>query len=256
MGWTEADLTAEVLEAPRRAFAPWAEISVIERPGVLQLVTPALRQGGLNQVAHFDVDAARAEEEIDAALARFAAHGVRFRWPVDPTSRPGDLAERLARRGLRSAWVRGMWREVAPWSSSAGPEELCVEEVGPATVDEFNSTTAQGWGMSAEPLEGYHRAVLAAAGAHRMYLARWNGRPAGTAGLVAFARSVYLIGAVVLPSFRERGVYRALVNERLRFAAARGLRLATSHALEASSAPLLERLGFRSFCRFPSFSGP
>src|SRR5690242_14664298 len=106
----------EVLEAPRRAFIPLPDTQVIERPGWLQLVTPSLRQGGLNEVAFSALDEQVADTVIDETLALYRRLGLRFRWTVGPDSRPADLAERLARRGLRQSEVLGMIRgtEQAP----------------------------------------------------------------------------------------------------------------------------------------------
>ena len=59
---------------------------------------------------------------------------------------------------------------------------------------------------------------------------------------------------MVLPHARGRGLYRALVARRLREAARDGIALATSHAQADSSAPILARMGFATFCRFPVFS--
>jgi GNAT superfamily N-acetyltransferase len=59
----------------------------------------------------------------------------------------------------------------------------------------------------------------------------------------------------VLPRFRGRGLYRALVGARLADARARGIALATAHAREETSAPLLEKMGFETVCRFPVFHG-
>jgi GNAT superfamily N-acetyltransferase len=67
--------------------------------------------------------------------------------------------------------------------------------------------------------------------------------------------AAYLIGGVVLPELRGRGVYRALVRARLE--AVRGrLSLATTHAREATSAPILERLGFRTAFRYSVLTAP
>jgi len=59
----------------------------------------------------------------------------------------------------------------------------------------------------------------------------------------------------VLADYRGRGLYRALVQARLAHARARGITLATSHAHEATSAPILETLGFETVCRFPMYFG-
>jgi hypothetical protein len=54
---------------------------------------------------------------------------------------------------------------------------------------------------------------------------------------------------LITPSFRHGGF-----NE-VADAGARGITLATSRAGENSSAPLLERLGFATVCRFTSYTG-
>jgi GNAT superfamily N-acetyltransferase len=244
----------EVVEAPRRAFLPLPDTQVIERHGWLQLVTPSLRQGGLNEVAFSALEETEAEAVIDETLALYRRLGVRFRWTVGPGSRPMDLAERLARRGLRQSETLGMVRETSGLPAEVGGD-ITVEEVSERTVGELSRTMAEGWEMEVGQVEPYNRMVLAQAErGHRLFLARDQGTPVGTAGLATFERSVYLMGGVVLPAFRGRGVYRALVTARLRYAAERHLPYATSHARASTSAPLLERLGFETLCRFAVFS--
>ncbi|WNG47692.1 GNAT family N-acetyltransferase [Archangium minus] len=251
--WSER--LREVLEPPRRAFIPLPDTQVIERPGWLQLITPSLRQGGLNEVAYSALDEKEADAVIDETLEVYRRLGLRFRWSVGPDSRPADLAERLERRGLRRSETLGMIRGTA--EAPASPEgDVTVEQVDERTVEEYSRTMVEGWEMDdPAPLLAFNRLVLADPNdRHRLFLARYRGSPAGTAGLVAFERSVYLLGGVVLPAFRERGLYRALVTARLRYAAGRGIPFATSHARASTSAPLLERLGFETLCRFPMFS--
>ncbi|HYO54751.1 GNAT family N-acetyltransferase [Archangium sp.] len=251
---TGSERLREVLEAPRWAFLPLPDTQVIERPGWLQLVTPSLRQGGLNEVAFSALDEKEADTVIDETLELYRRLGLRFRWNVGPDSRPADLAERLARRGLRQTEVQGMIRGTAAVPVDA-EGDVTVEEVGEHTVEEFSRTMAEGWEMDPAPIAAYNRTVLAWPDRrHHLFLARYRGAPAGTAGLVAFERSVYLLGGVVLPAFRGCGLYRALAAARLRYAAERDIPFATSHARASTSAPLLERLGFETLCRFPVFS--
>lgn len=251
---TGGERLREVLETPRRAFLPLPDTQVIERPGWLQLITPSLRQGGLNEVVFSALDAQEADTVIDETLALYRRLELRFRWNVGPDSRPVDLSERLARRGLRQSEVLGMLRETS--AAPLVPEgAITVEEVDELTVAEYSRTMAAGWEMDPAPLEVLNRSVLAhPERRHRLFLARYRGAPAGTAGLVTFERSVYLLGGVVLPAFRQRGLYRALVASRLRYAAERRIPFATSHARADTSAPLLARLGFETLCRFRVFS--
>ena len=57
----------------------------------------------------------------------------------------------------------------------------------------------------------------------------------------------------MLPEARGKGAYQALVDARLRYAAAQGIPLATSQAKADTSAPILERLGFRQEGLFRSY---
>jgi GNAT superfamily N-acetyltransferase len=251
---TESERLREVLEVPRRAFIPLPDTRIIERPGWLQLITPSLRQGGLNEVVLSILDEKEADTLIDETIETYRRLGLRFRWSVWPDSRPMDLAERLERRGLRRTEAHGMIRGTAEAPVDADGD-ITVEEVDEDTVGEYSRTMAEGWEMEPASLEAFNRFVLAhPERSYRLFLARYRGAPAGTAGLIASKRSVYLAGGVVLSAFRGRGLYPALVAARLRHAAERNIPFATSHARVSTSAPILERLGFETLCRFPMFS--
>ena len=88
-----------------------------------------------------------------------------------------------------------------------------------------------------------------ATGRFHFFLARVAGEAAGTAGYITRSKSVYLVGGNVLERFRGRGLYRALLDVRLSRAAAAGFALATTQAREATSAPILETLGFETLYR-------
>ncbi|HYO65694.1 MAG TPA: hypothetical protein VEU33_06390, partial [Archangium sp.] len=81
---TRAERLREVLETARRAFIPLPDTQVIERPGWLQLITPSLRQGGLNEVAYSALDEKEADAVIDETLEQYRRLGLRFRWSVGP----------------------------------------------------------------------------------------------------------------------------------------------------------------------------
>jgi len=254
-GWDAPALLEEVLACPRRAFVPMPGLRVVERPGWQQLVTPWLKDGGLNGVSLSVLETSEADAVIDATIAEYRALGLRFRWSVHPGSAPADLAERLAARGLAPQVVVGLARltEDVP---EAAPHGVEVVEVGRERVDEFTRVAAQGWECAPEPFGWVNRAsVEHPASSVRLYLAQLHGVPMATAGTHLFPRSAYLLGGVVLPEARGRGLYRALVNARLRDAAAHGLGLATTQALEQTSAPLLEHMGFVPVCRFPVYHG-
>lgn len=276
-GWTTAALLDEALVAPRRAIVPMDDTQIDERLGWYRILTPSLRHGGLNEVAECVIAESGADRVIDDTLALYRAHGVRFRWTVAPGSAPADLRERLLRRGLTETRSRAMWRSTASRASSVGEAHASspllataattastglvgrtvieVSRVDLTTLPTFTRVLSEGWSMDPAPIATLHERCLGHRdGRWHFFLASIDGVPAGAAGYAALERSAYLVGGVVLPGVRGRGLYRALVDARMDHARARGLGIATSVARELTSAPALERLGFETIALFSSFS--
>ena len=55
------------------------------------------------------------------------------------------------------------------------------------------------------------------------------------------------MAGVTLPAFRGRGLYRSLLAARCKLARANGATLALTKGRVETSAPILERAGFRSY---------
>ena len=131
---------------------------------------------------------------------------------------------------------------------------LKVHRVGAESIDDFNDVMMRGWGLKSRVLCDYNSHVLKQAPARNpLFLATLDGMPAGVASYFKFSKSVFMVGAVVLPEYRRQGIYRALVRARQQHALADGIQWATTHAMVESSAPLLESLGFTTVCRFRSY---
>ncbi|MBK7829936.1 GNAT family N-acetyltransferase [Nannocystis sp.] len=254
---SDAEVLHEALVRPRDAHVAYPGIREIHRPGWSQRITPAFARGGFNSVDLAVLADADADAVIDATIAEYDALGIRFRWTVGPDSRPHDLGERLLRRGLRRHEVAVMAAPLAA-ITIRGTQPLAgltVERVDLANVDRYAHTVATGWDADPVPLAAYERAVLTGRDdRHPAFLARLGGVPVGAANCALFDRSAYLMGAVVLPTFRGRGVYRALIAARLQVIAAHGLRLVTTQALRTSSAPILARLGFVTVAEIASYA--
>lgn len=254
-GWTNEALLEEALGGPWKVPSPAADTRTIERIGWRQRITPSLRQGGLNEVAFAQMSDAEADAIIDRTIAEYADAGIRFRWAVTPGSTPHDLADRLAARGFARVNVRAMARDLSPIAHSLPPGSR-VERVDHATVGEYTEVMAEGWSMDAGPLLPLHRGMLERGGVYRLFLAREGHAAVGVAAYSVTPRAAYQMGAVVLPAFRGRGHYAALVAARLAESAAEGLEIATSQAREETSAPILEKLGFVTVATFPIFTSP
>jgi len=78
-------------------------------------------------------------------------------------------------------------------------------------------------------------------------LARLDGHPVSTGGFTLVGEYARLWGAATIPAARGRGAYRAVLAERMRCAAEMGATTALVKGRIATSAPILERLGFRRF---------
>ncbi|MDP3155575.1 MAG: GNAT family N-acetyltransferase [Archangium sp.] len=254
-GWSAAEVEHELIEPPTRAFVRFPALEVVSRPDWAQLTCQLFPAGGFNEVSRAKLSDESADRLIDETLAHYANRGLTFRWSVMPGSTPSDLAARLAARGLESTEIAGMACATAlDHPPSPG---VTVQEIGLDRLDDYSRIMAQGWGAPLGALNDYHHVALSdPQRAQRFFLATCEGEPAAVASATIFPRSIYLLGAVVLPRFRRRGVYGALIAARLSLARTLGIPLATSHAIASTSAPLLERAGFDTWFRFLSFSPP
>ena len=93
---SEQEILDEVMVVTRRSFPPLPELRLIERPGWMQIITPSIKTGALNEVLFSALDAHDADTVIDATVAEYRALGLQFRWSVGPGSAPADLGERLS----------------------------------------------------------------------------------------------------------------------------------------------------------------
>lgn len=204
------------------------DTQVIDTPAWAQLRTPSMPGGWRNEVAVSVVE----DLDLDAIDARFPE--TIYKWSVTEWTRPEDTGRRLAARGFESWAFRGMAAETPDFSV---PEDVEVRISSDAGA--IAALLAKGWGGPRERIEPEIHWALAQ-GRFHYAVATVQGDTAGVGGVV-IGDFAYLTGGVVLPAFRGRGVYRALVRARLDLAG--GLPVGTQ-AREATSAPILERLGF------------
>ncbi|MGW7005817.1 GNAT family N-acetyltransferase [Streptomyces sp. NPDC054933] len=194
------------------------------------------------------------EESADAAIAAQVAHFTslghsEFEWKLYAHDRPADLAERLRAAGftpgpeetLMVAQISDLPTEVDP------PEGIHLRTVtDPAGVDLVVDVHERVFGTDGSRLR--HRllaqlaeapdtvtAVIAMAGDQPVCAARLELHP-GT----DFAS---LWGGGTLPTWRGKGIYRALIAFRASIATERGYRYLQVDASDQSQ-PILGRLGF------------
>lgn len=192
-----------------------------------------------------------AEAIIDQALRDYA--GGPLKWCVSPFCQPLDLGERLLRRGFDS-WEARLMHSKTERTIEASLEQ--IEDVGAETLTDYCDCFCEGWSIPEE----YQSRVISdlkwsfETGRFHYFLGRCNGQPVATAGFVLINGVAYLMGAQVLGSARGQGLYRGLIKARLEALARMGVEQACTQAREASSAPILEKLGFETAFRFHCYA--
>ena len=220
------------------------------RPG-FTLRYEAVDAPAINAVHGIRVDDVPAA--VNEVRAWFAANGrPRFTWWVGTSSRPADLAQQLLEAGARPAEVvRAMVLEEEP--PGGGPDAPRVRPV--ETFDDFVTVIevqCRAFGAEederaqalANAPERWER--LATEGTGRRYLAEIDGRAIGTGGMERLEPGpALLVNGCVVEEARGRGAYREMIRARWRDARELGWLPLVVQA-GPMSAPILERLGFRT----------
>ena len=222
---------------------------VIDWPDWGQVSTPSLPYPNRNVIFRARLSPADAEARIAAVVDEHRRRGSGLRWIVGSDSTPADLGDRLAAAGLRRlSDTLAMW---APTTLGMPPTDgVRLERMTDGNLDAVIGVWAEGWGLGADMRPVLRRDLLRALSDPSLGVIGWlatvGDEPAGS-GLVKSARgSGVLQGASVRPELRGRGVFRAVVRQRLEALRDAGTRFACVFADSESSAPILERLGFQT----------
>jgi len=241
----------EVFLAPVGATLTSHDTRIIERDGWYQVITPSSGAIHGNEVIYSRI-APPDVEAVRRTIAEYAGHGLPFRWCVGPLTEPAPAVFGALLRSHGFTWHdgRGMAVDPASWKAPHAVLDVAIEAVTPANVAEHVEAVAAGWESQFDVATRCDDVVRAiGTGRFHYVTARVDGAIAGTAGFVVKPRSAYLVRGNVLPKYRGRGIYRALVDHRLERIRAMGIKVATTHARESTSAPILEALGFETVYR-------
>jgi GNAT superfamily N-acetyltransferase len=202
---------------------------------------------GWTVAQRFRFEAAELGEVMGEIHEHVREHGrTACSWEVGSSARPESLVELLHERGLVDSPYDALQIGMALTGEPSGvaPEGIDVRRVA-SNEDELVSARIGAiafgeTGVAAKPYDPESPVVT--------YLAFIDGEPVGRATGTFSEYGVTLFGGAVLPEWRGRGVYKALVHARLREAAERGSPVAVTQA-GSMSRPILEKLGFREVCR-------
>ncbi|OIJ34754.1 hypothetical protein BK819_01455 [Microbacterium sp. LCT-H2] len=194
-----------------------------------------------------------AAEVLDAALERTRAWGENvFTFWTNPADGP-DLEDELQRRravhfDTVTVFARptiGAEVDVPPGvTAEVVRTKDQLREVDAINVPVWEQQPLDDDGLDAEFAE--LTAALSAGEGFRV-LGRIDGRAVSTGGCTIVDGFTRLWGAATLDADRGRGVYRAVLAERLRQSAARGAATALVKGRVSTSAPILARAGFTRY---------
>jgi len=213
-------------------------------------------------ITHVNLDPARADEQLDAMIARAEEGGRNLWWTVGPSARPADVADRLVARGFERSieWAGLALRDLS--TPIPTNPDLVVEALSPSNCDEYAAfcvaaEPGQGPDVHDERLAAAHRFLEAGRGDTGIYLGRLDGTVAAcVVSHLEPSSVVYLRNAVTLPEFRNRGIYLSLVAHRIAIARATGCTAAVVQAQSHTSAPILMKRGFERMCTIWGLTRP
>ena len=229
---------------------PAPEGLLVERDGPLVRYLRSGHGGGIEYRDLGGADGVGLDDLIARQVRVFADRREAFEWKLHGHDRPADLSDRLVAHGFVPEDVETV--VIASVEEIIGrvdlPDGVSLREVHErADLDRIGAMEEAIWhddraGWLADSLAGEQAAdphaitIVVAESADELVCAGWVRFVAGT----NFAT---LWGGGTLPSWRRRGIYRAIVTYRANLAAERGFRYLQVDA-SSESRPILERLGF------------
>ena len=220
---------------------------VIAENGWYRTLTPSCPWPSANEVLFSNLNSEDPDAQIDQLIAEYHEQGLPLTWCVYPWTQPWDLEKRLLVRGATRSPVKAML------ISSSLPlevvEGICVERVDPDSDGSFASyMEILHAGYNLIPQEKtfrnlrYRELIRGESPKMILYLARYNGKVAGCAGMVIKDDSAHITTSSVLPEFQARGVFLSLTAMMLQTLRELKIDIASGHA-NTNSAPWVEYFG-------------
>ncbi len=238
----EADTNASMIEA-RAQLNPQLGAAWIDVNGTYATCDGV--QSPLTQTFGFGLFAEPTEDDLAKLEEFFTSRGAPVFHEVSAMAAPETL-EILGRHGYRPIELTSMlYRPIVTTESDSRVTTRIINE---GEEELWSATAAEGWsefpGLT-DFLQDLGRVTAAARGTHA-FLAEIDGRPVGTGAVAIHDGIALLAGASTIPTERKQGAQKALLEARLRFAAAQGCDLAMMGALPGSASQRnAERQGFR-----------
>lgn len=216
--WFQDPLTLHRLH-PRR---PWREVvdEVLERAGEL---------GGGTLVWHHRLDAPPEVEQHLRAVLSAQLHETLDVFALSLEGPGADTPSPALPDDVELRWVDDV--DLLRDADAVGAAVFGDDPLPPETLERHAAVAVRDLRI------GRAARVVAYAG----------GEPVGTSGVTSRGSAAGLWGGSVLEHARGRGIYRAMLEARMAWAARHGMRLALVKGRVETSGPILRRAGFHEF---------
>lgn len=206
-------------------------------------------EGPLDFISYWDIPEKNATQIVHKEIAYYKQHNKRLMWRVFDHDLPVNLENLLQDAGLKIAEIVTL---MALAIDENEPEEtdLDIRELTEATqLHDFLTVTEAAFGEPS-PVDFTHHAKLLTYPNFKYYVAYDDDIPVATARFEIADNSRFglFFGGCVIPEYRGKDFYKALVSSRYTEAKRLGLKYLTTEARE-SSRPILEKLGFKPLAK-------
>ena len=231
----------------------------IEKPDYVMSVSK-IRHSLHNWVYLAQFTTPEVERKIEEVISFFQQRKSPFSWTVGPHSYPTDLGDRLVAKRFRHAGTfLGLGMDLqTEWLSVEKTEPLQIRSVQTAEeMANFIEMSDRNYQQSdfARLLQARLSRLQQPLSNHGYLLAYWDNEIAGVASykLNRYEGVIHFADSYVHPSFRKRGIYRALVDYRVQIGKKLKCRVALTEANQETSAPILIKWGFQPLCRLEDY---
>lgn len=237
----EVEAWRSIMRGPTAAMAEQLGVGWAEQDGALLIWNRAAPVPIYNRLLALGVFEPATDALLDALLARSRAEQSRCTVQVGPAARPGDLAARLAARGLRqsSAWLMHFRALTGELPAHAPPPAYRIERVTPESAPAWSDAILAGWEVPQWAATGVLATLLPLA-QHpdwACYLAAYE-----PTGLVVGGGALFVAHGVgglytdgVRAEHRGRAIQRSLIAARISEAHRRGCELVSAQTYVASA---------------------
>ena len=200
----------------------------------------------ITQTFGLGVHAPLVEKDLDTIERFFTSRGSAVFHEVSPLAGV-EVTHTLVTRGYKPIEMSTvLYQPIDADTRIASNPQLTVRQADRSEVGLYGRVAAQGWSEHPEVMPYIERFAKLSLDCATCFIAERDGQPIATAALFMHEGTALLAGASTVPAGRRQGAQNALLDMRLRTAAANGCNLAMMVAAPGSSSQRnAERQGFR-----------